>query len=115
MPRWPCSTTDERKQLKAKALKQLNGTLIPGDRVLAGKLEFVVEAEKATALSERAIYAAVNTMSAQPWMMHIDGQPVTLASSAAHWLASQRHEEAQEHRSLIDWATYGKRGGRPVK
>ena len=112
MPRWPGPPLVECERLRAKAVT-LNGTLMRGDTVLVGKADFVSQACVSLTVRKSAWYAAVNTMCAQPWVMRIDGQPVTFASSAQHWLENQRRDEAKAHRAEIDWRTYGKSGGRP--
>jgi hypothetical protein len=100
-------------------LRLLNGTLLPNDRPLIGKPEFLAQAElgenRYRLRSTSQKYSAVNTMTAQPFVEWVNSVPWTMASSADHWLKDARHELAARNRADKPWHEYGKLGGRPKK
>ena len=89
------------------------GTIVPRDQVLVGRAEFRCQVEESAPElgSASQVRAAVNTLTAQPWILTLpSGERATLVQSADHWVRDMRHATA--HALMVEG---GKRGGRPRK
>jgi len=112
--RQPAIPDETIEQCEAFALRSVAGALLPDDEPLAGVSGIAAYVrDECRELSTSRVYAAVNTMTAQPWVLHVDSIPVTFASSAECWMSHGRHELAAQVRASHDWQSIGRRGGRP--
>jgi hypothetical protein len=119
MGRWPKFEAKQRdalvRALRAQLPPNIARTVCPED-MLIGKPEMVADA-MVRGLSQSQAYAAVNTLTAQPFMLQV-GSPqfaATLVNTSGHWHTVGRFELERKIRAALPLAAFGRMGGRPKK
>ena len=89
-------TIEQRTELLAKALPLLGGVTIQPEKILVGRAEIRKSIDAPLEASQ--LYAAVNTYSGLPFVIRVQGEPITVVNTWQSWIAKGRRDLTDEGR-----------------